>query len=826
MLGVDRAKEGANDFNALLLGQPLWVVAVLATASLALLVLVVCFLCPWAWRALTSRAAVSRPSLPLASLVAGALFASLLAPCLPAPQNFQSKMLAGGGFAIAGPAAVVAHRRHRKTYSVIEPGGDSMLAKVLGKSGFEALEGWPEEDRLQRAELVALLAGVLTRRESFPMTIGLEGKRGSGKSSLLNALHKRLQDQVPVVRLNAWAYREPHRLLDAYFEMVGEAIDHTHDGRIKRELRAMTRSLADLSGSRLAAGAVRLMDGDKDSTVESRRKVLEPILRSLPTRLVVFADDLDRLEEDELSAVVRAIRLVGTLPNISHVLSYDRQYLAARLGLSTESATSEYLAKVIGVEISISSPFELLSAMLEASLQPLLNVDEREQEGLQRSIVRFGARRLIAILSTPRDVQRVAANTAVIWAQQRRHVNLPDVFFTRVLQLKFPEVFEFVRAHPVYFCKPESFVEFEMMWHREESKKRASEYLKELDESDDLRPAADVLRHLFPDLAEDPSETASSGLRERVVQHAEHFERYFHFFTPSAVYGIADLEELGQGLLRQPAGEPRRDWLIRELQEARETGRIESLIDRLGMLVEHDGAVVEADLALQVDVVSAVAAFSSLLDSREGFMVSSLRRRAAFFVMDMAKRTPDERIATQIIDEAITRAGTLAFAGDLMFYVERPERGKEVFGGKVLEKDVLRRAFLGTAKRLFDESGRILLQSEPEEVSGAFQLSFSCSWFSERAIRELSADPTLLPQLLRVWAPMQTAPNYGRIVAEQFDPAEMAKYISLKDVESVTRSVPLEMWAKTDEREIVRRFRSAAVGDASGDSLEGYPSDE
>lgn len=59
-------------------------------------------------------------------------------------------------------------------------------------------------------------------------------------------------------------------------------------------------------------------------TLDDRKGELVEALQEFDGRIVVFLDDLDRLTDDEIREIVRLVKLVGDLPNVAYLLSFDR----------------------------------------------------------------------------------------------------------------------------------------------------------------------------------------------------------------------------------------------------------------------------------------------------------------------------------------------------------------------------------------------------------------------------------------------------------------------------------------------------------------------
>jgi predicted KAP-like P-loop ATPase len=70
-------------------------------------------------------------------------------------------------------------------------------------------------------------------------------------------------------------------------------------------------------------------------SLANQKAAIETQLRKLSQKIIVFIDDLDRLETAEVIEILRLVRAVADFPNIIYVLSYDPDILSHTVEQST-----------------------------------------------------------------------------------------------------------------------------------------------------------------------------------------------------------------------------------------------------------------------------------------------------------------------------------------------------------------------------------------------------------------------------------------------------------------------------------------------------------
>ena len=216
-----------------------------------------------------------------------------------------------------------------------------------------------------------------------PLTIGVFGTWGSGKTSLMKMVKKNLPDDFTVAWFDAWKYDKEETLWRAFLLNVLFAVEQKsgeteelktlktmlYRGLEFEKTGGVTIDLAKL-GAKVAEGAIQIglsfipplatlaeiakelqksglgnVSGGFDVAIQRERtKIYVEQVRSLeqfqdkfsklvksyiaPKRLVVFVDDLDRCLPEKAIEVLEAIKLFLDVENCVFVLGLDQEVIA------------------------------------------------------------------------------------------------------------------------------------------------------------------------------------------------------------------------------------------------------------------------------------------------------------------------------------------------------------------------------------------------------------------------------------------------------------------------------------------------------------------
>jgi len=172
-------------------------------------------------------------------------------------------------------------------------------------------------------------------------TVGIYGAWGSGKTSLLRAIEKRLalDERTIVVFFDAWRYERSDvivvPLLHAVYTALKVSSAHTAPAAVKRAMGALIDSLtlqlgaAEVSLKELRRGLRGGADLDSLETAFARPfSELQAVGAALEgRRVVVLIDDLDRCSPGNVVTLLEAINLVLDIRGFIFVLALDYDVL-------------------------------------------------------------------------------------------------------------------------------------------------------------------------------------------------------------------------------------------------------------------------------------------------------------------------------------------------------------------------------------------------------------------------------------------------------------------------------------------------------------------
>jgi predicted KAP-like P-loop ATPase len=426
-----------------------------------------------------------------------------------------------------------------------------------------------QDDKLGRAPFARALAKTLlanTAEESF--VVGVHGKWGTGKSSVLNLCVEELKAQskdtdqvVDILRFNPWNFADQNQLVLQFFrQFTGhlQKLDKKTVGQLKNliesldayattlgpPIEAIPYGRTILTGLRAGVGVARRslgMGQDLDSLYNS----ISGQLQQLKRKTVVVIDDIDRLTASEIRQIFQLVKISARFPYVIYLVAFDRTAVTAALeGLGVGSG-EEYLEKIVQVSFDLPPISEaMLTTMILESIGQLVEQYPAAKFDTHRfgNVFHAGIRDSFESL---RDVQRFLNGLEFGFGMVSKEVNGVDFIGLECLRIFYPTIFEAVRSNKKIFSGHIDPIQQE---------KGAAEYRKSVEnaipDKDSLEKTKDLLIELFPKLSWAYANTLYGGEseehweRDLRIATARYFDLYFQLVVSSDDVSTSEVDKL------------------------------------------------------------------------------------------------------------------------------------------------------------------------------------------------------------------------------------------------------------------------------------------
>lgn len=593
-------------------------------------------------------------------------------------------------------------------------------------------------DRFGRKEFATRIANVLSLLEDkSSIVIGVNAPWGEGKTSVLNMIEDELRkgDKTFVVRFNPWRFPDEERLLSNFFTTLADRIGtdpKTFPEKIGESIKDLAKGLSVFQFAGInAAGAKEMAESIFPKTdIEEIKERISRALADSPKRIVVFMDDIDRLDKKDIQAVFRLVKLTADFPNTAYVLAFDDEKVASALAdqYGSYEAGRGFIEKIVQVPLPVppASP-QALRKMVFEGINSALNLAEVEltQDEADRCAPIFD-RSFGRKLSSPRVVKRYINMLNFALPILKGEVNVLDLILIEGVRAFYPKLYGVIRSEPNVFLKDS--IEVLMSFNKEQWKDRFQEISKGLVEGLTTHEARDmyfVLQVLFPRIREYGITRADYYSRndgedlgkKKSIATSSYFYRYFNYGVPPDDVSDKEIKALLASLARAEI-----DQIMKDIDTLSSDNRAEVMIQKLRMHEDEIPSESAVKLAL------AIARRGELLpegDPHSNIIGFGVLAQAAFHLRRLIERIEDAETREETAKAVETNIEQLPFAYEFVRKIRklRKEHGSEEFIAVVSDQCE------GEIGRIFAQKLAKMAESAPiEDMHPKMKRPFYSEW--------------------------------------------------------------------------------------------------
>ena len=284
-----------------------------------------------------------------------------------------------------------------------------------------------------------------TKTDNSAFTFGVVAPWGLGKSSFMYMMKEYIEanysSQVLTLSFHPWIYGKSTDLTYIFFKELSKVIAPYNSCFSQQLIRyAQTLSKVETVWTKSLAVVFSFL---QTQSVEEQYNMLKHQIGCVRRKIVVFVDDVDRLDANEIEEVFRLARNTSNLPYMYFVIAYDKKYVVDTLNHRLSSHSLKYSQKILQEEYSLPIiKKEQLKKLLLDRLEGFLYHDEAYEIGKLVNGELFYQIDVFKYIGTIRDIKRIVNALHINLRNLHGEVNVCDYFIVEIFRQVYPLVFQ------------------------------------------------------------------------------------------------------------------------------------------------------------------------------------------------------------------------------------------------------------------------------------------------------------------------------------------------------------------------------------------------
>lgn len=262
----------------------------------------------------------------------------------------------------------------------------------------------------------------------------LNERYGMGKSSFINIIKDECKkDNIDVLSIKPWKVSGTDNTTKYFLETLA-----SYFGTGGRKLKRLLINYADLLGERISPTFWNSIESviKKDQTVDGLFVEIQTLLSEEKSPLVVFIDDVDRLQVEELGDIFNLIRNTADFPNIVYIVAADKEALVDVLNNSGIQNSALYLQKFFNFELLFPADDGNIMYLLMKEISGVLDSHGISIISRPEILSSFSEiKNLLEIFHCPRDIYRYSNLLSFDLDMHAENMIMDELFIPDLLKL-------------------------------------------------------------------------------------------------------------------------------------------------------------------------------------------------------------------------------------------------------------------------------------------------------------------------------------------------------------------------------------------------------
>ncbi|MBR4829715.1 MAG: hypothetical protein IKZ92_07940 [Muribaculaceae bacterium] len=313
------------------------------------------------------------------------------------------------------------------------------------------------EDFLGRSDIahheMEKLLATDTTKGSF--TYGIDAPWGSGKTSFMIMMKELVcpneenkqkptskYDNITIIDFNPWLYSEENDLVKVFMDELSKNLKQ-YDLSLAKNIIDYSKLLSafNTDETKIIASLIDLVH--HECTLKEKKQQITEAIKRIQRKIVVFVDDLDRLDANEIMEMMKLIRNISDFPNMYFVAAYDKKYLIHCLNTIMPTKGADFIGKIFQHEYRLPPSSNIINSIaVPGYLEHLLSNDDHT-----KLFPKDGDKNQLPKISNLREAKRFTNSFSSHYANDMTDNKIKSYYLLEFFKIRYPLAFAFFESN-------------------------------------------------------------------------------------------------------------------------------------------------------------------------------------------------------------------------------------------------------------------------------------------------------------------------------------------------------------------------------------------
>ncbi len=320
-----------------------------------------------------------------------------------------------------------------------------------------------EYDLLERGHIINKLYELVSsccNEEKF--VVALEGKWGSGKTTIINNLKRLIKNEENIIvidNFDPWSYEDEKAMFRGMFDSIMEKIGINFSIRdINDFIKTYMNTIFNIAKHENTYNIMKKYYSDYDKS-NKLKKIINAYLKNNNKKILFIIDNIERADKENIIFLFKLINNILNFDNTFYLLSFDDERMRKIFDKDLK-IDFEYLKKIIQLEIKIPKVHE--SVMHDVvnkciiNLMSLYGIDNHKKE--YEKTIRFLAKDI-------KDLRelKIFLNSVISFNYRlNNYLNFQDTLLLELIKSNDIELYEEIWRNKQYFVSEDTHMSSEL----------------------------------------------------------------------------------------------------------------------------------------------------------------------------------------------------------------------------------------------------------------------------------------------------------------------------------------------------------------------------